>query len=305
MKAIWNVGKGYVCKNPKDKVILSLITGRGKQSFDDILFNMEVCRRVGRDAYCEKVVDEKTGMLLNLIPINTGTMRHVYNSKGILIRYEQVTKTGDSEKVIKFKPEEIFHLSNNMLSDQSRGISDIESLDSTLLAELESFDSTRKIMAQQAKPFIIFRWKTDDETKIALMKKNIDNLRKIGEDLHIPDDDNTISHEVVSANPSPMVLSWRNDIHNRLYRALGMPLVIFGSANSTESGSKMEYFAHEQVFEHDQRYIEQQVKMQLGVEIDLIPPQSMAPALAQDTMKDGMAGGMNLQQNDITAGSGK
>lgn len=67
----------------------------------------------------------------------------------------------------------------------------------------------------------------------------------------------------------------------------------------------MEVFAHETVWEFEQHYIEEQCKMQLGVEIDLIPPQSMAPSLAQDTMKDGMAGGMNLQQNDVTAGSGK
>ena len=84
-----------------------------------------------------------------------------------------------------------------------------------------------------------------------------------------------------------------------------MPLVIFGAANSTESGSKMEYFAHEQVFEHDQRYLEEQVWRQLRVKIDLTPPTSMAPGLAQDTMKDGMDQQMDMQPSDTDAWSGR
>jgi len=305
MKAIWMVGKGYTSPITKHEVILSLIRGTGKSTFRDILYNMTVVMLVGRDSYAEIIKDEKSGTLLNLKVLNTGSMRHVYDKKGMIKRYEQVTRTGTDETVIKFKPEEIFHLSNNMLADQSRGISVIESLDKTLLAELESFDDTKKVMRRQAKPFIIFKLKTDDNAKITALKTKIDKLRELGEDLYIPDDDDVLTHAVVEVNPSQMIFAWRQDITNRFYRALGMPLIIFGSSNSTESGSKMEYFAHEQVFEHGQKYIEDQVFNQLFLIIDLIPPQSMAPALAQDTLKDGQAQQLNTQQSDVTAGEGR
>lgn len=306
MKAIWNVGKGYTCKNPDDAVILDLIVGTGKSSFNDILFNMEVTRRVGRDAYCEKIVDEKTGMLLNLKPISPGTMRHIYDEKGMLVRYEQVVSVGKDTSIKKFKPDEIFHLSNNMLVDQCRGVSDIESLDKTLLAELESFSDTKELMKRVSRPFIIFKLKTDNVTKInAISTKVEDIMNKNKSCMFIPDDENILSYEVVQLNPSQLIFQWRNEITNRFYRALGMPLVIFGAANSTESGSKMEYFAHEQVFEHDQKYIEDQVWRQLRIKIDLIPPTSMAPELAQDTLKDGMAQQLNTQPSDTIAGVGK
>ena len=302
MKAIWNVGKGYTCKNPRDEVILDLIIGTGKSTFLDILFNMEVTRRVGRDAYCEIIRDEKSGMLLNLKSINTGTMKHIYDKKGMLKRYEQLV----NGKTIKFEPNEIFHLSNNMLVDQGRGISDIESLDKTLLAELESFADTKELMKRVTRPFIIFKIKSSDTTTInAIDAKITDIMNKNKSAMLIPDDENIISYEVVQINPSQLIFAWRNEISNRFYRALGMPLIIFGAANSTESGSKMEYFAHEQVFEHDQKYIESQVKRQLGITIDLIPPTSMAPALAQDTMKDGMTQGIGMQPNDTQAGVGE
>ncbi len=97
MKAIYTVGKGYTCENAKDKVLLDLIQGRGKSSFDDILFNMEIMRYATRDSYAEIVKDEKTGMLLNLIPLNGGAMRHVYDKKGVLIA--DVERNSPAEEV--------------------------------------------------------------------------------------------------------------------------------------------------------------------------------------------------------------
>ena len=40
MKVIWDVGKGWTA-DPETTVILNHITGMGKDSFDDVLFNMD------------------------------------------------------------------------------------------------------------------------------------------------------------------------------------------------------------------------------------------------------------------------
>jgi hypothetical protein len=305
MKAIWNVGKGYTT-DPETQIILDHISGWGKDTFEDILFNMDVIRKVGRDSIAQIIRDKETGTLINLKPLDPASIRWVVDEKGIIIRYEQFAKTGDTTEVKRtFKPDEIFHLSNNRLADQIHGISVIESLDSTLLAELESFTDTTKLMHRQAKPFIVFKLKTDDPVKISAFQTKIQNIRDKTEDLIIPDDENILSYEVVSVPVSSVILDWRNDVTKRFYRALGMPLVIFGSANSTESGGKMEYFAHEQVFEHEQRYLEKQIYNQLGLRINLYPPTSMAPQLAQDTAKDGGAQQLNTQPSDAIAGRGK
>jgi len=306
MKAIWDVGKGFET-DAYTKVILDHITGMGKDTFEDILFNMDVCRYVGRDSFAEIMRDEG-GTLINLKPLDPGSIRMIFNSKGILIRYEQFNKLAKGQVLHKFKPNEIFHLSNNRLADQIHGISVIESLDGTLLAEMESFTDTKQLMHRQVKPFIIFKLKTDDTTKIDELVSKIDVLRNKGEDLYIPDDEDILSYEVVQVNPSAMILNWRTEVTNKFYRALGLPLILFGSANSTESGGKMEYFAHEQVFEHSQRYLEKQIWNQLHLKINLIPPQSMAQNLATDAGKDqsasGLPQGLETQPADTTAGVG-
>ena len=302
MKAIWNVGKGWKA-SPEFTTILENLQGWGKDTFDDILFNMEVTRRIGGDSFAEIIRDEK-GRLQNLKPLDPSSIKIVVNRKGQIIKYVQISKLPKSKEIV-FKPEEIFHLSNNRLADQIHGISDIMSLEKTILAENETFTDLKSIMHKQARPLIFFKLGTDDPTKIAAFIAKMDEATNKGENVYIPDDDNSVKTEVVQVNVSQMVLAWRNDLMNRFYRALGLPLVIFGAANSTESGSKMEYLAHEQVFEKDQRYIEKQIWNQLFIRIDLIPPTSMLENLQTDQAKDGAASQMNIQPSDVTAGVGK
>lgn len=304
MKACWDCGKGFTA-DPETSVILDHVSGMGKDCFSDILFSMDLIRYVGRDSFAEIIRDPETNILINLKPLDPGSIKIVLNRQGIIKRYEQINKLPNGAKVvIKFKPEEIFHLSNNRLADQIHGISVIESLSKTLLADIESFDSTRDIIKKQAKPFIIFKLKTDDQTKIDALVNKVDEIRSKGEDLYIPDDENLLSYEVVNINPSSIILDWRRETTNRFYRALGMPLILFGSSNSTESGGKMEYLAHEQVFEREQRYLENQIWNQLHLKINLIPPTSMLQDLQTDEAKDANQG-LEIQKSDVTAGSGK
>lgn len=305
MKAIWNVGKGYIT-DPETSVILDHISGWGKDTFDDILFNAEITRRISGDSFTEIIRDPDTGLLINLKPLDPGAMKIIVDRKGIIKRYEQIAKTGNKQVLNKFKPEEILHLSNNRLADQIHGISDIDSMEKTILAEYQSFDDMMKIMHRQAKPMIMFKLGTDDPTKIAAFVEKMDKATNKGENIYIPDDANSVNFEVVQVNVSQIILEWRNDVRNKFYRAMGLPLIIFGTAGSTESGGKMEYLAHEQVFEKDQRYLEKQIWNQLGLKINLVPPVSLLQDLQNDENKDaGASAGLQMQPNDMTAGSGK
>jgi hypothetical protein len=207
-------------------------------------------------------------------------------------------------KKITWQPNEIFHLTNNHIAGQMHGISDIDSLEKTILADDQSFEDLQKIVSFQAKPFIIFKMKTDDTAKISTFVEKVNAARQEGKDMFIPDDENLLSYEVVQVNPSSILLDWRTETRNRFYRQLGLPLILFGSSGSTESGGKMETFAHEQVFEYGQKYIENQVWNQLAIKLDLIPPTSLLDNLQTDQAKDG-AQGFEVQTNDVTAGSGR
>jgi hypothetical protein len=300
MKATWDVGKGYEC-DAETKVILDHVSGWGKDTFTDILFNMDLISRLSGDAFAEIITDDKTKTLLNLKVLDPGSIKIVVDKKGIIKRYEQTNKI--SGKAIEFKPEEIFHISHNRLADQIHGISDIDAIEQTILAENENFVDLKKIMHRQARPMIVFKLGTDDATKIAAFQVKMDAAVNKGENIYVPDDTNTFSYEVVKIDLSPMIMSWREDIRNKFYRTFGLPLTIFGNGGSTESGGKIEYLAHEQVFSHDQRFLEDQVWNQLFLKITLNSPVTLLENLQNDQKKDGNQG-LEMQKSDVTAGSG-
>lgn len=301
MKATWDVGKGYTA-DPETTVILDHISGWGKDTFLDILFNMDLISRLAGDAFAEIITDEKTDTLLNLKVLDPGSIKIVTDDKGIIIRYEQTAKTPKG-KTIKWTPDEIFHLSHNRLADQIHGISDIVSMEQTILAELENFTDLKKIMHRQARPMIMFKLGTDDPAKIAAFVAKMDQSCNKGENIYIPDDKNTVSYEVIQVNIGNNIMAWRNDIRDKFYRTLGLPLIVFGSSGTTESGGKIEYLAHEQVFSHDQKYLEEQIWNQLYLRIKLNSPVTLLENLKQDERKDGNQG-LEIQPNDVTAGSG-
>jgi hypothetical protein len=299
-KAIWNVGKGWE-SDDATKVILDHISGWGKDTFDDILFNMEIVRRVGGDSFAEIIRDDKG--IINLKPLDPASINIIVDDKGIIKRYEQTNKlpNGKYGTPLKFKPDEIFHLSNNRLADQIHGISDIDAVENTLLADGESFTDLKKIMHRQAKPMIMFKLGTDDQAKINAFITKMDQATQKGENIYIPDDANSVSYEVVQVDISPTILQWRDDIRRKFYSTIGLPELLPNSSGSTESGGKIGYLAFEQLVEKDQRYLEQQIWNQLNLKIDLIPPATLSENLKQDEQKDPAV----FQPNDMTAGVGK
>lgn len=300
LKVIWNVGKGYTT-DPKTEVILDHVSGWGKDSFNDVLFNMVLVAKLGGDSYAE-IIRAEDGTLLNLKPLDPGTMKIIVDSKGMIKRYEQTNKNPVNKAVVKFKPEEIFHLSNNRLADQIHGISDIVSLENTILADNESFEDVMKVMHRQARPLIMFKLKTDNVAKINAFMAKMDKATADGENIYIPDDDDIVSYDVVQVNVNALMMDWRNDIRNKFYRTIGLPQIVPGAGGqSTESESKVIYLAFEQIVEKEQRYIEKQIWNQLNLKIDLVPPTSISQNLMTDASKDGA----NFQPNDVTAGVGQ
>lgn len=286
LKAIWNVGKGYTADN-RVTAILEGITGWGKDTFQDIIFNMEIIRRVGGDAYAEIIRNPKSGTLINLKPLDPGSMKIIVNRQGIIKRYEQVAKIKDRNVVTKFQPQDIFHLSNNRLADQIHGISDIESLEPVIKAEEESFADMVTINHRQAKPLIMFKLGTDDQSKIDEFIVKMDSAINKGEHIYIPDDENSVSYDVVQVNVSQLVMAWRDDIRNKFYRTIGLPQIVPGAGGkSTESESKVIYKAFEQIVHADQLFLEKQIWNQLALRIDFIHPASISPEMQADEAKD-------------------
>src|SRR3990167_10003426 len=170
-------------------------------------------------------------------------------------------------------------------------------MEEVLKAEEESFSDGKKLIRRLARPLILFKLKTDVDSKIDKFIKKMDEALDKGEHgVYIPDDENSVSYEVIQVNPSSLIMDWRNDTRNKFYRTIGLPQIIPGAGGqSTESESKVIIFAFENINARDQRFLEEQIWNQLGMRINIIPADSIMPDLNMDQQKD--RGGIGVQLN--------
>jgi len=308
-RAMWTVGKGWTA-DISDTIVLERMRGWGEDTFNSILKNMIVTKRICGDAYAEIVRDED-GTLLNIKPLDPSSIVVVADKKGMLKRYEQVNKS--SKGTIKFQPKDILHLQNKRVADEIHGQSDVEAVEGIIKAHHESFEDTKKLMHRYVKPIMAFKVDTDDETKIAAFVAKMDAVVNKGENIYIPK--GTVEFELVSVpsnatlNPAP----WRQYLKDRFFQTVGIPQIILGSSGEfTESTAKIAYLAFQQSVEDEQLDIEQQIYRQLFIKIKLEFPATMQNeviSMKQDEMKDGAAPGTPeetaFQPNDVEAGVGE
>lgn len=305
LRSTWDVGNGYTASDSETEVILSHIVGNGKDTFQDILNNLDITLSIGGDAIAQII--RKNGRLANLKLLNLQTMSVFTNKEGKIIKYKQSARVKDKDVVQFFKPEEILHLSLDKVSDEVHGRSLIPTLKKVLDAWGENFNDLKTVMHRQAKPLIIFKLKTDNATKIAAFKAKVEEAMKKSTDniMYIPDDENIVSYDVVEVNVSPLLLQQKDSLRRDFYSTIGSPELLSDSNGSTESGGKIGYLAFEHVIKKRQKYIEEQLYSQLDINIKLNPPASIQPGLATDQSKDGMANRLNFQSNETQAGVGQ
>jgi len=310
-RGIWVLGNGYEADDARTEVILDSLNGFGNDTFNSILTNMVVTRRIGGDAFAEIIRDPVTDQLVNLKPLDPSTIQIVVNKQGIIIRYEQLSKTGKKNVLHKFKPNQIFHLTNKRTADNIGGTSDIEALEDIILAMRESFKDMKQLQHRHVKPIMAFKLDTDDQAKINTFIGKMDEVINKGENIYIPKD--TVDFELVSvpSNATLNPLPWQNSLKLEFYQAVGIPeIIIGGSSQFGEANSKVTYLAFEQQIKAEQQYIETQVWKQLFLKIKLTFPASLNNELLSDEAKDGAnsekpAATLGFQPNDTIAGRGE
>lgn len=301
-KATWTVGKGFMADDTTT-MILRGIRGWGKDTFNTILENMIRTMMIGGDSYCEIIrVDRE---LVNLKPLDPGTIKHIVNDKGILIRYEQIDKGNQKKLVNKFQPDELFHISRNRIADEIHGRSIITPIEKIILWRNKSMADWDEALHRNVHPIRLWKIDGDKPDKIAEFKEAVtEAFKKKGEHLFIPKD--IVEHEIAAVPPAATMnpLTWIDTLNNYFYQSVGIPAIIVGNSRSlTETSAKMEYLVFQQTVEEDQLFIEEQCLVQLGIVINLEFPVSLENELLSDKRKDTRNG--ITQPNDTIAGRGK
>jgi len=298
-KATWTIGKGFKA-DTQTTFICQSIRGNGMDTFNTILENMIRTYYIGGDGFCEIIRDAKEN-LINLKPLNPGDIKIIVNRQGIVTKYVQLNHV--NKKVEReFKPETIFHLARNRIGDEIHGVSVIAAVENIILARNEAITDYRTVMHRYVEPQWKFKLKTDDLTEIAAYKAKMDASTGKG-NIYEPYDVSESELISVPANSTLDPKAWIDQQGNFFYESVGVPKIILGgSGEFTEASAKIAYLAFQQNVEEEQLFIEEQVGLQLGMEIELTFPASLENELLSDKAKDGAE---NIQPNETTAGEGQ
>lgn len=297
---MWAVGKGYKADKKTEK-ILDKIIGWGKDTFNEVIDNQVRVKHINGDSYAEIIKDGNK--LINLKPLNPGSMGHVVNPQGILTGYKQRMADGTE---IPFDLEQIFHISLNRTADEIHGTGDIASL-MTFLDKIKQVDEDMAVFFHRfVVPLVIWKLNTDDTTAMAAFKTQSKNARNGGDDLIIPD--TAVEWQLMEPGmgvgkvADPMV--WRNKWVEEVIKGGGVPALIMAiEAGTTEASSKMVYLAWQQVIEKEQRDLEAQIKSQLGLEVKFEFPARIEENLGEDEGKDSAINKTKRSEVEITTKS--
>jgi hypothetical protein len=282
VKAMWVIGKGFT-SNPLTTLKLGAIKGFGKDTFNSILENLLKQKYIYGDAFAEIIRDGDR--LVNLKPLDPGTIKIIADSKGLIKRYEQNAK---GKPAREFQPENIFHLTSNRVADEIHGVSIIESVENIILARNEAMTDYKKLLHRNIYPVRIWHLDTDIPSKIATFKAKVAAAKGEGEDIFIPKGAVETETVAIPENSSLNPMPWVQMQNKYFFQAVGVPeIIIGGSQELTQTAAQIAYLAWEQTVEQEQLNVEEQVLTQLNLEIDLEFPASLQNNLLSDNRKDG------------------
>lgn len=292
--ACWTAGKGWTT-DFRTQVILEGVTGWGEDSFDSILQNMIIIKKINGDSFAEIIRNPDTGALVNIKPLNPGDTRIEVNRKGIITAYYQMNKQKNGTRAlgIKFDPSQILHLSNDRIANEIHGVSVVEACQWVIDARNEAMSDWRKIIHRNLAGVRIIEVDEDDVSKLNTLKEQWERAIDKGEVLILPK-----GTAQLQGNPPTNPENWIRYLENFFYQAVGVPKIILGgSQDFTEASSKVGYLTFEQVYMAEQRLLEQDLFNQLGIKIKFDRPVSLKESTQSDEAAN--TGQVGFQPNEL------
>ena len=293
----WTAGKGFTAK-PNVEAELENITGWGNETFDEIMINMINMKKVTGDAYAELIRNEE-GTLMNIKVLSGENMKIIVNAKGIIERYEQVSRTDTKAKPKTFTPDKILHLTNDRVADEIHGTSLADIVKWVVTARREAMQDWKRISHRST--IRVMYIDSSNTTKLSQVKSEYATAIKNGELLIIPAKRGEAEFEDLQLPPVQAFLSWIQYLEGVFYQVVGVPRVIATSENFTESGGKIGFLTFEPVYTKEQMLLEGDLWSQAGIKVKFNRPPSLGGDLARDEEKDPQA----IQPNDTEAGVGE
>ena len=292
---MWAFGRGYNTDS-QTRSILEHINGRGNDSFDNIMWNMGVVKKINGDAFLEII--RKGRDLLNLKPISPLNIATQINNKGIITGYLEINP---KTKAIRntFKPNEIFHISNDRIANSARGISAVISTKFIIDSKMEAERDWRRVLHRST--IRVMYIDADDTPRLNRIKAQYKDAIKNGELMIIPAKKGEAEFQDITVPPFQPFADTMRYYDSRLQQALGVPKITLGGAEeTTEAASKVATFTYEVPYVWEQRQMEMDFWNQVGLMIKFFKPPSLKDNIQSD--EEANTGQLNIQPNETEVG---
>lgn len=290
--AIWTVGRGFEV-DVRTKIILDNLNGWGEDTFISMMANLIIQKKVQGDAFLEIVRNEETGALINIKPIYTGDMVIELDGKGLITGYRQRNLDG---KDIPFKPNEIFHVSNDRYGNEIHGTSVIDVCRFVIDAKNEAMADERMIKHNELVAGILYVDTENVTKRNALLTEYVKAL-KTGKALAFPKDTAEVKYPPATHQQR---LEWLRYLDSFFYVAIGVPKPIVNVEGFAEAASKMGFMTFDPVYTFEQVLLEADIWNQLALRVKANRPPSLHGVMEENQQKN--VGQVGIQQNDIQPG---
>ena len=292
--ASWTFGRGIKAdKKNKDK--LKKIRGWGKDSPRIILKNQWRVAMICGDSFAQ-IMKDSQGRIVNIKPLNPGTITIVMNSEGILTRYEQWI---NSTKVNTFDVDEIYHLSYERTADEGHGIPFAECLEYLIKSRNEALEDLRILYHRNIKPIKWIEVDTEDEMELANIQAKVNKAYKKTENIIIPKGViSEIKQDAVGQYSTLDSIPYLKFLIRLFVTSSGVAEIIMGwGENTTEASANLVYLAFQQEIEDMQLYNEEMADLQLNITFELEFPASLEEKIKQNYSKRGTGTSLNPKKN--------
>lgn len=275
---MWTVGKGWTASNETTNQLNKWI-GWGEDSFQSIMWNLFVVKKINGDSFAEIIRNDK-GTITNLKPLSPDRIKIVLNEKGLITGYEELNKHNKTQR--KFEPNQIFHLSNDRVGAEIHGVSVVEACKWVIDARNESMSDWRRLLHRST--IRVIEVDVDNTAKIIDLRDQYKEAIASGEVLIVPKDNVSFPDAPINfIDPQ----NWIRYLENQFYQAVGVPKIILGGSQEfTEASSKIGYLTFEQVYMSEQRELESDLWNQLAIKIKFERPVSLKNEVQQSESKN-------------------
>jgi hypothetical protein len=290
--ATWAFSLGWSSPNKKTISEFEHFTGRGNDTFGDLMWNHEVMKLVVGDAFMEIIKNDNGTIITNLVPISPERVR-IISEDGRIKRYEVYRGSIKDWKTIKVR--DMYHTSNKRIGDQIHGTSQIGAIRKSIDARQEAEEDERTIKHRD-KALGIIKYKTNNIGKIEWLNGKVEAAVKNGEMLGVPEA--TADFEPWPAKSSEDRQAWILSRENHTYATLGVPRNQITADGTTEVGGIGGHLLLEITSGAEALKEEKAIWNQMARKISFTRPPTLAPNVKEN--QEANTGQTTIQPQEAT-----